>query len=229
MAKKREIVRYYRFTDAKLIQVADGVILLIERDSEQMNDRGVDDERKAALIELRNEFSDTLPDEYYLGQQGIMTEAKEAARARLITLLRSVFAAAENVYGARTVQYKQMGDARLTKLSDDALVRNARHTAQMALQRLDDLGSEGVTEAKIAEITALNQAFDQAVDNLKTAERDREIASQERVEKGNALYAEMVKICNTGKDIWYETNEAKYNDYILYNTPSGKPEDEKQG
>lgn len=42
--------------------------------------------------------------------------------------------------------------------------------------------------------------------------------------KGNALYKAIVKICNTGKDIWYETNESKYNDYVIYNTPSGKPE-----
>ena len=24
---------------------------------------------------------------------------------------------------------------------------------------------------------------------------------------------------NTGKNIWASTNEAKYNDYVLYNTP----------
>ncbi len=184
----------------------------------------MDNERKTGLVVLRDNFSDTLPDQYYLAQQGITTEAKETARARLITPLRSVFTAAENVYGVRSMQYKLLGDASLTKLSDDALVRNARNTVVRATTHLDDLGKEGVTEAKLAEITALNKIFDQSVDEQISAERSRDFATLDRVDKGNALYAEMVKICNTGKDIWYEKSEAKYNDYILYNTPSGKPE-----
>jgi hypothetical protein len=50
---------------------------------------------------------------------------------------------------------------------------------------------------------------------------------------GNVLYAELVKLCNTGKDIFYSLNEAKYNDYVIYNTPTGKvevlPTDTEQG
>jgi hypothetical protein len=228
MAKKQETQRNYRFTDAKLIQVADGVVLLIERDSEQMEDRGVDSERKAALVVLRNELSDTKPDQYYKATQAVATENKEAARARLITSLRRVFTAAENVFGARSLQYKQLGNASLTKLTDDGLVRNARNVVLMASNYLGDLRKEGVTEAKLAEITDLNMAFDLSVDEQLTAQRNRDLAAQDRIEKGNALYAELVKICNTGKDIWYETNLARYNDYVLYDTPTGKPDTKGQ-
>ena len=224
MAKKREAAREYRFSDARLQGKAGEVIQLIERDADEMEDRGVDEARKVRLIALRDSFAHFPLDQYYLGHQGIATEEKDSARARLITAVRSVFNAAENVFGAGSTPYKQLGSANLTKLSDDKLVRNTRNTVKMATKYLDDLGSEGITEAKLTEIAALNKSFDEAVDEMLTAQRNRDIATQERIDIGNALYNEIVKICNTGKDIWYEKSEAKYNDYVLYNTPSGKRE-----
>ena len=45
---------------------------------------------------------------------------------------------------------------------------------------------------------------------------NRDNAAKERVEKANELYALLTRYCEIGKSIWYETNEAKYNDYIIY-------------
>jgi hypothetical protein len=66
--------------------------------------------------------------------------------------------------------------------------------------------------------------FDDAIDAQIASIRNRDIAVEERVGEGNVLYAELVKLCNTGKDIFYSINEAKYNDYVIYNTPTGKVE-----
>jgi hypothetical protein len=38
------------------------------------------------------------------------------------------------------------------------------------------------------------------------------------------LYLLLSKYSETGKDIWAEVSEAKYNDYVIYNTLSGGPE-----
>jgi hypothetical protein len=224
MGKKREAIREYRFTDAKLERKGGEVIQLIERDADEMEDRGINEERKNRLIELRESFAKFPTDQYYLGHQSIATENKDNARARLITLLRSVFNAAENVFGYGSSQYLQLGSGNLTKLTDDNLVRNTRNTVVIATKYLDDLRSEGLTDTKIAELISLNKTFDESIDELLTAKRNRDIATKDRIDKGNALYNEIVKICNTGKDIWYEKNESKYNDYVLYNTSSGERE-----
>ena len=54
---------------------------------------------------------------------------------------------------------------------------------------------------------------------------DRDIATESRVETLNNLYSLLVKYTGIGQDIFYKVNEAKYNDYVLYDTPSGLPED----
>jgi hypothetical protein len=225
MTKKKEPSRIYRFTDGKLEQFTDGVLDAAESDKEQMEPRGVDLARRTALKALRDDFSDFPADDYYAGEQTIATEAKDLARAQLTTAVRTVFTAAENAFGLKSKQYKQFGDPALTRLTDNDLIRNARNAMRIATKYLTNLAKEGITAAKITEIEGLIKALDEAIDVQKAAERERDIATGERIDKGNAIYTELVKVCNTGKDVWAEVNEAKYKQYVIYNTPSGEPEE----
>jgi len=224
MSKKKDPTRDFNFPDGKLVQVTDGVIQAVERDVAEFTARKVDPQKLVDLRALRDDFSDFPIDDYYAAEQGIKTEAKDLDRARLTTPLRTVFTAAENVFGINSKQYKQFGDAALTRLTDDDLIRNARNIVRTATKYLTQLGPEGIKEAMLTEITALILTFDDAVDVQLATQRERDIATTERIEKGNALYSALVKTCNTGKDIWFEVNEAKYKSYVIYNTPSGEPE-----
>jgi hypothetical protein len=224
MTKKKEPVRTYRFTDGKLVQVFDGVMVAVDRDTALMAPRGYTPERCTALIAQRNLFADFPIDDYYAGEQGIKTEARDFARGSLITPLRTIFTAAENVYGTKSKHFRQFGNPALSRITDNDLIRRARNIVRTATLRLDDLKPEGITTAMLTQVTALIKTFDDSVDLQLKAGWDREDATAERVEMGNALYDEVVKICNTGKDIWYEVNEAKYKNYVIYNTPSGEPE-----
>ena len=86
------------------------------------------------------------------------------------------------------------------------------------------LVDEGITEEILVDTEALISGFNKAVSDQLTAIRIRDKATTDRITKGNALYRAVVKACNTGKDIWYETDESLYNDYVIYNTASGQPE-----
>ena len=55
---------------------------------------------------------------------------------------------------------------------------------------------------------------------------DREIGTMLRIKTANEIYGEISRVCDTGKGIWKEVNEAKYNDYIIYDTLAAKPEEE---
>lgn len=43
----------------------------------------------------------------------------------------------------------------------------------------------------------------------------RVIATQNRVLAGNSVYAELVRLCDIGKTLFQDSDEAKYNDYVL--------------
>ncbi|WP_129536611.1 hypothetical protein [Chryseobacterium sp. 3008163] len=89
---------------------------------------------------------------------------------------------------------------------------------------LPQLADEGLTTEKINTLMTQREALDVAIDAQAKGISDRDLAAEGRVEALNKLYQLLTKYAGTGQDIFYETNEAKYNDYIIYDTPSGLPE-----
>ena len=60
------------------------------------------------------------------------------------------------------------------------------------------------------------QAFENALNIQQDRVADRDIAVERRVDMGNLIYQEMVTLCDIGKDIWAETDLAKYENYAIY-------------
>ena len=81
-----------------------------------------------------------------------------------------------------------------------------------------------LTAAILAAHDTLLGEFSDALEEQSDETADRDKKQQIRVEAGNALYAQVVKYCNYGQRQYFATDEAKYNDYIVYNTPSGTPD-----
>ncbi|MFC2093968.1 hypothetical protein ACFLSV_08725, partial [Bacteroidota bacterium] len=72
----------------------------------------------------------------------------------------------------------------------------------------------------LTELETKCQTLEDALDEQADAIADRDIATEDRIETGNALYDKLINYCSFGQQIWIETDEAKYNDYIIY-TSSG--------
>ncbi len=103
-------------------------------------------------------------------------------------------------------------------MSDSELEKCGKRVARTATLLLTQLAAEGITAAQIADLKTTAIGFEDAQDNQLDAINDRDIATEERIDAGNALYEKLVKFCNTGKDIWVNASEARYNDYIIYDS-----------
>lgn len=225
MAKKKESQRVYSFSDAFLKQLADQLLANVERDKQEFAERAFNAEKQRTIQKLVQDFEALASDDFLEGIKMTTTEAKNEARDATEKGVRTLFVMAENAFGTDAGKYKTFGDSGLTRLSDEQAVRNARGAVKAARLYFRDLEKEGLTEDFLANVEKQTAILDDAIDEQMKAVRDRNIAVEERITVGNALYAELVKLCNTGKDIFYSVNEAKYNDYIIYNTPTGKAED----
>lgn len=224
MAKKKESIRVYKFSDALLKQLADQVLANVNRDRAEFKTRGFNEEKQNAVETLIRDFEDRASDDYLEGLKITTTEAKDEAKSEVEKQVRTVFVMAENVFGTASGKYKTFGDPALTRLTDEQLVRNAKGVIKAARLYFQDLTAEGLTNEFLDTLEKNILMFDDSIDVQIAAIRNRDIAVEERVGVGNVLYAELVKLCNTGKDIFYSINEAKYNDYVIYNTPTGKVE-----
>lgn len=220
--KQKMAVRNYNFTDAKLKQLADALLLQIDRDIQDFNDRGFTPAKRSELKSLIEQFENLPSDEQLEGIKMTTTEEKNAVRVKIETALRSIFLMARLVFGENSGKYKEFGNTDLSRQSDEELNRNTAMLVVTSKKYLNDLAAEGLNLAKIDAIDQMKQVFDASIDAQRIAVAERDSGTQNRINMGNALYALMTKYCEIGKDIYYSTNEAKYNDYVIYNTSSGE-------
>ncbi len=224
MAKKEMIVPAFNFSYGTLKQLADNTVALIDRDTVEFADRGFNAAKRTALVTAITNFDNAPTDEQLLGIKVEATALKDTKRSSLEKQMRTMFLAAKNVFGENTGKYKEFGDPNLSVQTDSDLARNAKTMATTATKYLTNLATEGITTAKIALLTTTRNELDAAIDAQTVAINNRDNSTEARVILANNLYQLVVKYNDIGKDIWVETSEAKYNDYVIYNTPSGTPE-----
>lgn len=212
--------------DAVLKQKADEFINLIDRDIAEFTDRGYDNKKKTEFTTARDTVDNFPNDEQLESIKMELTEQKDAARDEVETAMRSIFNMAANVFGQFSAKYKEFGSAMISQQSDSELVRTAKSTTTTATKYLDDLAEEGLTEDKINTLIGLRETLDLAIDAQAQGISNRDLATEDRIEALNKLYQLVTKYAGIGQDIFYTSDEAKYNDYIVYDTPDGLLDDD---
>lgn len=222
--KKNPVTRGYLFPDAVLKQKADEFINLLDRDIVEFTDRGYSPAKRTELMEARSAVEDFPSDEQLEAIKIDLTNQKETARRALEKSMRTILNMAENTFGFGSAKHKEFGASDITRQPDAEIVRNARIMSATADKYLRELENEGLTEDKIATLIAQRDELDLAIDAQAKGISDRDVATEDRIEVLNTLYQLLTKYAGIGQDIFYETDEAKYNDYIIYDTPSGLPD-----
>ena len=223
--KKSMAIRLYNLTDAVLKQKADEFVTLLDRDQLEFAQRGYDAAAKTAFTEAVEVINTIISDETLEAEKMMLTEKKIAARSVLEKSMRTIFNMAANKFGNQSAQYRAFGSATISTQPEAELARTYKILVNAANKNLTELLTEGLTQAKITELNDQGIAYDIAVDKVAEGISNRDIATENRVEALNSLYKLVIKYAGIGQDIFYEINEAKYNDYVIYNTPSGLPEE----
>ena len=220
MAKNKKS-REFNFEESELIIKCESTVAVALRDKDQLLEVGFTNEKRLAFQAQIDACKLIATDAYMLGIQATRTQEKDAVRQGIEKSLRTILAIALNLYGADSAKYRQFGGGNISQLNDDNLMRYARSAAATATYLLAELQPEGVTPAMITALTTKVTTFDAAINSQIAAIRQRDVITEERITKANELYRTLVKVCTLGKNIWYGVNEAKYNDYIIYDGPSG--------
>ena len=219
--KKEEPKTDFNFSYAALEQLGDKADDLMIRDSAELATYGVDPVYIANVAAKTLALKNYATDEELKAAAAIATEQKEAAADVLRVGIRGMMVRVKQVFKPSSATYKGFGTKELDEITENDLVRCGHRVGRLAMQYLPQLAPKGVTPILITELDSATTILDEAIDTQDTANRMRNLATHERVEMANALYAIIVELFDFGKDYWYTRNEAKYNDYIIYNTPGG--------
>jgi hypothetical protein len=181
---------------------------------------------EANLLDIRIKlFQDLLTDAELEGNIMIATEKKNKLSEAIRDKIPGIMLHIENKFGKKSAHYKRFMAASVSKLPDEKLLRTTKRVVRIASLHQAEFESAGLTATDINELKLVNDEFETSFENQDDAISGRDIGTMTRIDEANALYELIAKICNTGKVIWKGKNEAKYNDYIIYDPPKGKSEE----
>jgi hypothetical protein len=224
--KKKVVDFIFNLKLAVLLTLTKAKISFIRRDLTEFEKFGIKEVNLTALEALILELENIPSDQEFLGDQIEATQGKDTFAEILRESMRSIFQRAGNKFGVKSGKYRKFGNDDVSHIEGGSLSYAALRVKRVAAGLLADLASEGLTQAHIDELETNLTTYNTKLGEQEDAISDRDIATEDRAEKANAIYSLLVKYCETGRRIWVGKNEAKYNDYIIYNTPSGEPEEE---
>lgn len=214
--KKQAVNRMHNFPDADLyLQSMDRIRFAI-RDIKEFEKYGYDKHRLKTFQNNCEKFKDLPDDDEMVGDQMIVTDKKYNASEKLKSSIRSLMTRVNMKFSNRTGRYRKFGTAKMGDMTDAQLLFCGRRVARVARQQIDFLSDVGVNENVINKVVDATTAFENALNIQQDRVADRDIAVERRVDIGNLIYKEMVTLCDIGKDIWAETDLAKYENYAIY-------------
>lgn len=214
--KKQAVNRKYNFPDADLYQRCMDSIRFAKRDIERFEQYGYDIHRLKGFHTRCEKFVGLPDDDELLGDQMIVTDKKYEAAERLKTAIRSVMTRVRMKYSNRTGRYRKFGTAKMGDMTDAQLLFCGRRVIRVARAQLDFLEETGLNENVLKKVADACQGFETAMNIQQDKIADRDITVESRVDLGNLLYDEFIKVCEIGKDTWAETDKAKYENYTIY-------------
>lgn len=225
--KKQEAHAKFNMSYGQVLQLADDVKLLAERDSNELKNYGVNKDYLTKFAERIEAFRNKESDAFYEGTVTGFTRDKNTVRGRLHETLSSIMVRIKNLYGQQSPEYNRFQYADSGQLSDSDYVRMIRNASKVAEVYLPLLETKGFTQDDLDKFNDSIDEFDGLLDQKFSAERARNIATQDRVLAANAMYDMVVEICDYGKDYFYSRDTSKYEDYVIYDAPA--PVEDKEG
>ncbi|WP_293891476.1 hypothetical protein [Flavobacterium sp.] len=201
-------------------------VAFMQRDQTQFEEYGITTTFVNDLKTLIGAFSGRLTDEEALGDQMNSTALKNDKAEELREAIRVVMARVVLTYNLNSGTYHKFGTNTLSRQTDGDLGQTAKRVVRVGTDLMASLAFNGLTSGELDTITTLDTEFSRLITEQQLEIADRDIEQEDRVEAGNAIYTTLVKYTNTGQSIWESSDVAKFNDYVLYNTHSGEPEEE---
>ena len=208
--------RAYNMSDASLLENTNNILQFATRDLTELAPFGYDAPRIAAIQAKADAFFAFPKDEFYSASISVAVAERNTAMQVVTDDAEGILRRAVQKFGADSPKIKLFGFEGYNGLRDQEKLLVAKQVHTVAASMLTDLSTEGLTAPILAQIdTNITNAGAKALaKNMAVSLRDSKV--NERITLANDMYSDIVKLADTGKHVWEDTNEAFYNDYVLY-------------
>jgi tetratricopeptide (TPR) repeat protein len=206
--------RIYKCSDGMLDRLASYTLKNINRDQAKLATRGIDAASIANFELLYEAFKNTSSDVDFKGLKKVAVEDKNDARNYLMRKVRTLRTACQNTFN-NSATYQRFGFENFTLLRQIKRVEAAKKIYRVGLSEQAALAAEGISMVFLGELLQAIKDYREALLTTDAAKDDRFVESETRIEKGNILYKEIVRLCNIGKEVFAPTSKASYNCYVI--------------
>ncbi len=220
--RKTTLTTLFNFSFSVLTQLAENVLVLINRDGTVLAVYGVDNGMVTFISTQKDTLINFPTDVELLQDVSDATEAKDKLADDVKEGIRDIMVRARNAFGNQSAKFRKFGTKDIKDMSDFELFFCAERVVRVATGYLSLLTDKGLTQQIIDDFETLAGDFKTAIVAKKDAVYLRDNATEDRIEIANELYSKLVEVCDYGKTYWAGKSEANYNDYVIYNTPDGQ-------
>jgi len=214
----KPIKRGYSFSDGTLAELADELVAYAVRDNAQMIGFGYDAAKLALINAKITAFKEFANDDYFTGLMMEATATKNEAIKSMSIAGQEIVQRGVIKFGKNSPQERALAFTGYAGKTDSEKISACRTTHKFATEKLDDLAGQGLTTAILDAFKDKITAADTALTDKRMAVSERDTAVHDRIKLGNDLYRDLVPLADTGKTIWENTDESKYNDYVIYDS-----------
>jgi len=206
----------FSFSIPELIQRNDKVVQFIGRDASEFARFGYGDPWRTSIEQVAGELRQLLPDDYYAAQQKHKTQLKNDCRKNLERFIGDLRIRAKYALGEKSYDYQMYNFTKVGILNDKELITFTLHIKRIAKDQMTSLALRNADQTLIDNIEASRQQLDDAIDDQQLAVSERREMRFKRTQLANQLYQFISEACDIGKNIWKDTNNAYYTDYVIY-------------
>ncbi|GAB3826063.1 hypothetical protein [Hymenobacter jeollabukensis] len=227
--KKKAERPHYNMSQPDLVAAAHEKLLYLRRDLADLASYDVSAARLDGLQRLTTDFVALPTEDEGVQATAATTQAKLGARAAALGTMQTIMGKVGLLHHDRTPQYKAFGTSGLQSASDGDLYLGLVRCVRVGRAGLDTYAVKGLTAGLLDQLENENKVLLKQVGEQHDAESRAATATQQRLTAGNALYDELVQLCEAGKAAFVQTDAVKHADYVLYDAPApaappaGKP------
>ena len=215
-----DIKRDYTMLDSELCMYASNLCRRLTRDLSSVSSFGITAGSISSLKVIGDAFEVFPPDDAFLGDSMLANQTKNELAEQVRESIRNMALRLQLKWGTGSPQYRSLGDLNVSKANDEILLGNARKVLGRMENYLSELNTTGLVQDNIDDFHDLIESYENSLNEVSNAIELRDRKTKERITKGNELYSYVVNYSEIGKRVFEKTDPARYNDYILYSTPS---------
>ena len=216
-----ELERKYSMTLSELYELANRVIVAMQRDIADFAQFKILPANLTALEALTAQYYDNLNDEMYKAEHSYAIQLRNELRETLQHYLKRLALAAKNTFKNAPSIYNALVLPNVAKLTDKVFVVDIGNVYKNAVQNKTKLEAEGIDTDFLTNFESKLEEYSEAMRTVDETSNQREAKTEERIKIANTLHETLSKYCDYGKFLYEDVSPSKYNDYLMTPTSAG--------